>query len=96
MSDSNNPENIIHVLTTDTNVQFHFKPLRIVNMTKEYVTMEGTEGISNANISIRIPPEQFKKMCDKHPDHTNRFLMAYFNQLKKTMQGKEGKQQHEQ
>ena len=84
MSDNNNSENIVHVLKTDTDVQFHFKPVKILSMTKDYVTMEGREGISNAKLSIKIPPEQFKKMCDKHPDHTNRFIMAYFNQLKKT------------
>lgn len=83
-SSSTAAENIVHIFQTDNNgddndsrSQFHFKPLKILSMTKEYITMEGREAISNATLSIRIPPDQFRKMCDRHPDHTNRFLTTY-------------------
>ena len=61
------------------NSQFHFKPDRIADINDEYVTMDGTEAMSNSKLSIRIPHDQFTQICLKNPKETSRFLVDYYH-----------------
>jgi hypothetical protein len=62
------------------NSEFHFKPDRITNMDLEYVTMDGREAMSNMNLSIRIPIDQFISWCMDYSKEMNKFLVEYHTQ----------------